>query len=64
MKAYELVPTREYVNRNRRILQLVQAGRSYGKIAIELGITRQRVGQIVKEARQAGWVPKVVPTAQ
>lgn len=64
MKAYELVPTQEYVDRNRRILQLVQAGRSYGKIAIELGITRQRVGQIVKEARQAGWTPKAVTAAQ
>jgi|GEM_PF-3855324 len=48
MKAYTLTPTPEYKARNRKILKWHAAGWSYGRISRELGITRQRVAQIVK----------------
>lgn len=51
MKAFAY--TREYLDRNRRILKLVGNGWSYAKIGRKLGITRERVRQIVKAAGQA-----------
>lgn len=40
--------TREYLERNRRILKLARKGWSYRRIGREVGISYERVRQIVK----------------
>ena len=42
--------------RARPILQLLAAGMSYAQIGREIGITKQRVGDIVRRARARGLV--------
>lgn len=49
---------RDLTARDRQVLMLMHEGRNQAQAAEELGLTRQRIGSIVKKLQERGYVTR------